>query len=143
VGSSLLVIERSSLIPEVRALVDSRPLIPFLVEDPPQVLIQETPGVEETRSTESSPETSLEESQVPLLREEVSVEPEERAQALALASVPQIEAEPEVQEEPTGPSWDPSMKKADLLAIALAKGLTLSPTASKTDILNALKSSTE
>lgn len=44
--------------------------------------------------------------------------------------------------DPSGtvtPGWDPLMKKAELLQIALSKGLHLLPTATKTEIINALK----
>ena len=45
-----------------------------------------------------------------------------------------------VDESPTpAPVWSPSMKKADLLAVAAAKGLSLDATATKAEIVSALE----
>lgn len=40
---------------------------------------------------------------------------------------------------PSAPEWSPSMKKAELLAVAVAKGLTLDATATKAEIVSALE----
>jgi len=48
---------------------------------------------------------------------------------------------PEPQENSANhtPAWDPDMKKADLLAFAIANGVDVQPTATKAEIVAAIK----
>lgn len=76
----------------------------------------------------------------PIPAEEVE-EPAEEAHVIVRETVEFVEI-PGTPESPSDASWDASMKKADLLIVAASKGISLPPTATKTEILNALKGHT-
>lgn len=144
---------RDNLALIARALTSpfSTAIIPPVVASPVDVAPAEIPVVEIV--TEVAPEAA---EMVAEPSEAVASEPETLETITPAAEVSETQESPPVVASEETPetdavsaetvsedvSWDISMKKSDLLIIAANKGIALPPTATKTEILNALKGHT-
>lgn len=134
------------------ALVGSVPgLAPVPVPAPTETVVLSVTEALVLADPPSPPAVELDESEIVKVDEVLPVEPEtveEPVQEPVQEPVPAVDPVETTSEDavaeaaPESVHWDPSMKKADLLAAATALGLTLEATATKAEIVAALKGQT-